>query len=516
MKWPQKLLIVICSLVLLVAIIDIGLNYWVKFHLPKIINKKQDSVYFITYKDIDVSLFKSVIKIHHAVILPRSRIKDTLNKEGIYGHVPIIVIEKFKLLPFLFNDRLKAKSITFDKPNAILYLRKDQPDINKSVVAPFEKIITVNDVFLNHGDFKFMDVKDSTTILSVRNINFNVDGIVITDKTLKEKIPLKFTEYTFRCDSIYYHPNEFYRIKTQKVLSTKTALRIDKFEMLPNYSRHQFVSKIKAEKDLYTLLCDSVKVSNLDWGFNKEDLFVHCNSVNLHQASANIYRSKEPPDDLRKKHLYNKLLRDLDFDLRVDTLKIHRSVLEYEEEKSAEFGAGKLSFTNFNLTATSICSGFKKASLPDLKIKIDCRFMNDSPFHINWKLNVMDKSDGFNINGVLANFDAEKIIPFSKPYMNITTKGTIDEVRFNFSGNDSRNTGDFKVKYDDLKFTVYKKDDRKKKNKLMTFLTRIFVKKDTKDRLKDAQIEVERIPEKSFYNFFWRSVEQGLKKILLG
>ena len=71
------------------------------------------------------------------------------------------------------------------------------------------------------------------------------------------------------------------------------------------------------------------------------------------------------------------------------------------------------------------------------------------------------------------------------------------------------------MKYHDLKFTIYKKDDRKKKNKLITFITRIFVKKDSNDKLKDAAIEVDRIPEKSFYNLLYRSVLEGFKKILV-
>lgn len=141
--------------------------------------------------------------------------------------------------------------------------------------------------------------------------------------------------------------------------------------------------------------------------------------------------------------------------------------------------------------------------------------MNNCPLDVNWKLNVMDKTDGFNINGRLTNFEADKIIPFSKPYINVKTKGIIDEVRFNFTGNDSQSAGEFKVEYDDLKFTVYKKDNPKKKNKIKTFLARIFVKKDTKDKLKSAHIEVVRIPEKSFYNLLWRSIEEGLKKILV-
>ena len=141
--------------------------------------------------------------------------------------------------------------------------------------------------------------------------------------------------------------------------------------------------------------------------------------------------------------------------------------------------------------------------------------MNTSPLHVNWTLNVMDVSDGFDINGTLTHFDAEKIIPFTKPYLNITTKGIIDELRFDFTGNDKRNSGEFKVEYDDLKFTVYQKDNRKKKNKLLTFVSKIFVKKDTKDKLKNVLIDVERIPEKSFYNLLWRSIAEGLKQILV-
>jgi hypothetical protein len=88
-------------------------------------------------------------------------------------------------------------------------------------------------------------------------------------------------------------------------------------------------------------------------------------------------------------------------------------------------------------------------------------------------------------------------------------------VHFNFTGNDNLSAGEFKVEYDDLKFTVYKKDNPKKKDKLLTFVARIFVKKDTNDKLKATYVKVGRIREKSFYNLLWRSIEEGLKKILV-
>jgi hypothetical protein len=41
------------------------------------------------------------------------------------------------------------------------------------------------------------------------------------------------------------------------------------------------------------------------------------------------------------------------------------------------------------------------------------------------------------------------------------------------------------------------------------------VKNDSKEKAKTADVELERIQEKSFYNFLWRSIAESLKKILM-
>ena len=512
MKRYWKVIIGICSLILLVIIVNLGINLWIKYQLPKIINRENDSTYFITYKNLNVSLLHRNIKAEEIVIIPKAALKDTINKDGIYAQVKSVEVQNFKIWNLLFSDKLQAKSITIQQPKVILYQKNEKEEVRNSVVGPFEKIINVSDVFINHGDLHILHIKDNKAVLSVSNINLNIDGIVIDEKILKEKIPFKFSNYKVSCDSLYYHPNQFYHIKTKKIKTSKTDLKIDHFEMLQAIPE-KLQQKFQKKRYIHCFVIQLLYLKLI--GVLRMMTFFHCNTIDLNHAAANIYRSKEPADDLTKKYLYNKLLRDTKFDLKVDTLKVRNSILEYEEEKSFEVGSGKLTFNNFNLTATSICSGFKKVKLPDLKIKINCQFMNASPFVVNWKFNVMDKTDGFNINGTLTNFDVENIVTFTKPYLNVTTKGILEEVHFNFTGNDKSNSGELAVKYDDLKFTVYKKDDRKKKNKLLTLVAKIFVKKDTKDKVKNAHIEVERIPEKSFYNFLWISIAEGLKKILV-
>lgn len=515
MKWYRKALIGLCSLVLLVAILNIGLNLWIKSQLPKIINKKNDSVYNITYKNLKVSLWDGDIQAYEIVIVPKAKHLNTINKIGIYAEIKSLKVDDFKIWSILFGDKIKAQSITIEQPKIILYTKNEKENIRESVVSSFDKIIAASDVFLHQCELKIVHTKTRKPILKAHNINLQLEGILITKQTLDNKIPFEFRDYAFSCDSLYFYPNEFYHLKTKKIKGSKTDVSVNHFEMIPEFSRREFVAKIPKEKDLYTLKCQSIKVRKMDWGFKKNDFFFHCNVIDLSQVAANIYRSKEPADDITKKYLYNKLLRDLTFDLKVDTLKVRNSILEYEEEKSFDLGSGKLSFNSFNLTANNISSGFKKKNLPDITIKINCRFMKSSPLEVNWRFNPMDTSDGFNINGTLTNFDTEKIVPFTKPYLNVTTKGIMDEIYFDFTGNDQKASGEFAVKYDDLKFTIYKNDDRKKKNKLLTFVANIFIKKDTKEKVKDTNVELERIPEKSFYNLLWRSILEGLKKILV-
>ncbi|MNE75808.1 hypothetical protein D3C80_1720000 [compost metagenome] len=141
--------------------------------------------------------------------------------------------------------------------------------------------------------------------------------------------------------------------------------------------------------------------------------------------------------------------------------------------------------------------------------------MNVSPMKVNWSFNVLDKSDGFNIKGSILKFPAKQLKPFTKPYMNVDVEGTLNEVYFNFTGNDVRSKGDFAIKYDDIKVTIYQKNNRKKKNKFLSAVGNLFVKNDSDEKIKEAEVEVERIPEKSFYNFFWRNIGEGLKKTLL-
>ena len=516
----KKIAIVIATIILLILTLNFGLNYWVNKALPKIIADSNPTAYAFTYKDLDIDLLSKNIKASQLTVSPKSKSKDSLKKIGIYAKIESIEIIEFKIWNLIFNNRIKANRIKINKPEVYLY--KNTPNainnsksVGRDVVKPFQEMILVENISLNDGTLKIIHNQKNEAILDLNNLNLQIDGIVITDEILKSKIPFEYSNYDLKADNIYYRVSDVYHIRAKQLLANTKNVTIKEFKLDPEYSRREFVRKLDKEKDLFTLKSKRIKVSNLDWGYKGETMFFNANSILLDQLSANIYRNKLPADDISKKSLYSKLLRDLKFPLSVDTLAIRNSILVYEEELSFEKGPGILKFKDFNLTATNINSGYHLKKNGNMNIDIDCHFMKDSPFKLNWSFDVLDKKDNFTMRGVVSNLDIVDLQRFTRPYLNASTEGKFEQLKFTIKGNDYNSYENSSLKYHDLKVTLYKKGKPEKKNKIKSALANLILKNDSNGETKTTKVTVERIPEKSFFNFLWLNIAAVLKDILV-
>jgi hypothetical protein len=514
----KKIAIGIISLFLFVILINIGLNYWIKKQLPIIIQEKNNTAYNINYEKIEVSLWTRNIYAETLLVNPKNEPKDS--KNGLFSKIESITIKRFNIWDLAFNDIIQAQTIIINKPRIILYkkgekLINDSRSINNKIIEPFRKIVSVSNIYLNEGTIDVVSLDNNKPILSIKKILLKLEGILITDATLKEKIPIQYKTYALVIDSLFYRPNVFYHINIGKISTEKNFLKINNFSNLPQFNRRDFTKRLEKEKDIYTLKFDSAQVKKMNWGFKNDRFFFKANSVILNHFDANIYRGKMPKDDLSKKYLYNHLLRNINFPLQIDTLQALKSKLVYEEEIDFSKGPGVLTFDQFNLRATNLQSGYGLKKTDDVKIKVNCVFMKTSPLNVDWSFNVLDRKDSFHIQGVISNFDVKAMERFSKPHMNASFTGVFHKYRFNFYGNDNISKGNASLDYDDLKVKLYKKKKPEKEAKLKSAIVNLLVKNDSKDKTKTTAVEVERIEEKSFYNFLWRSIAESLKKILI-
>ncbi|WP_163400614.1 hypothetical protein [Flavobacterium fluviatile] len=514
----KKIAIGLISIFLVGIFLNIGLNYWIKKQLPIIIHEKNNTPYKINYEKIEVSLWSRNIHAETLLVNPKNEPKDS--KNGLFSKIESITIEHFNIWDLAFNDIIQAESIIINKPRVILYkkgekLLNNSKSIKTQIVEPFRKIIAVSNIYLNNGSVDVVSLDSNKPILSVKKIILKLEGILITDATLKEKIPIQYKTYALVLDSLFYRPSIFYHINIGKISTEKNFLKINNFSTLPQFNRRDFTKRLAKEKDIYTLKFDSAQIKKMNWGFKNHRFFFKANSIVINHFDANIYRGKMPKDDLSKKYLYNHLLRNIKFPLQIDTLQALKSKVVYEEEIDFSKGPGVLTFDQFNLRATNLKSGFGLKKTDDIKIKVNCVFMKASPLDVDWSFNVLDKKDSFHIQGVISNFDVRAMERFSKPHMNASFTGTFHKYRFNFYGNDNISKGNASLDYDDLKVELYRKKKPEKVAKLKSAIANLVVKNNSNDKTKTADVELERIQEKSFYNFLWRSIAESLKKILI-
>lgn len=350
--------------------------------------------------------------------------------------------------------------------------------------------------------------------LTFNDLNATVNNLQLVSKKNNSGIEAKVDKYSISTKNFVYK-TQFYNMTAGFLKLDQNNVNITGFAMKPLVSRAQFIKMIPVERDLYDITANQIS-ANGTWNLFSEQKSINASNVTIRNADANIFRSKIPNDDPKEKPLYSRMLRSIKIPMVVNHLNLKDSKLVYEEDTPESAGPGKLTFSNFNMNVKNLNSAKTKGRPTRVDIKIDCSFMNLAPLSVDWNFDVADQGDNFNISGRTTNLPATGINPFIRPYLHVTATGTIQEMLFNFRGNPKGLNGKFNLKHKDLKVTILDKENKEKKG-FLTAVANLLVKSDSGKLPEDVDVEdVERDPTKSFFNLFWKGIEQGLKKTLIG
>lgn len=381
----------------------------------------------------------------------------------------------------------------------------------KSNTSGIQFPILIRKVVLQNSDIVY---SKNNQPLSFQDLNATVHDIQLVSKKDNAGIEAKISKYSVSTKNFGYK-TKFYNMTAGTLKLDQNKINVTAFSMQPLVSRAQFIRMIPVESDLYHIKASQI-TANGTWNLFSGQKLIRASNVTIRNADANIFRSKIPKDDPKEKPLYSRMLRSIKIPMVVNTLNLKDSKLVYEEDTPESVGPGKLTFSNFNMNVKNLNSAKIKGNPTRVDIKINCSFMNLAPLSVNWNFDVADQGDRFAISGRTTNLPATGINPFIRPYLHVTATGTIQEMLFNFRGNPKGLNGKFNLKHKDLKVTILDKENREKKG-FLTAVANLLVKSDSGKLPEDVDVEdVERDPTKSFFNLFWKGIEQGLKKTLIG
>ncbi|MGG5576501.1 hypothetical protein ACPDHL_04050 [Myroides sp. C15-4] len=415
------------------------------------------------------------------------------------------------------QEQLHVASIHINSPK----IKQQQQQKNKKTKSPqpsihVDDLVQIDTLAIHQGSFTSTKGQNKELVLQTKAIEAAIENIRIDAQTLAETVPFTYRGLSFSSEDIQWNTGRFYDVKIGKIQGKNTALTCSDFELLPKYGRKKMVSMFKYADDIFTIKTKSIVLDNYNWGFDKQAvLFFKADQIRLDQIQANIFRDKTPTFNMSIKPLFSKKLREIPFTLAVQKVQIANSTLEYEEYDAKAVAPGKLTFGSFNATIQNVYSGYQQTQLPTTTIAVDARFMNAAPLHVDWSFNILNRNDAFHISGTIQNFPATAMQPFLQPYVKASTEGNLDLVKFNFSGNNKVATGTFAMNYHDLKVNLYRKNGEKKR-KILSKVGNWFIHKNSAGELKQVEIKkVNRIEEKSFFNYLWLCILQGLKQTIL-
>lgn len=444
-------------------------------------------------------------------------------KQGIFRNIAItssktptnlkanqlaFTINKWELVDKKLN--LDVNEVLIDRVSGFIKAQEKKGQ-KKSEIKGIRFPLAVKKVTLKNSNI----IYEKDQPLKFNDLNASLHQLEIKQQSDGSGLAFDVKKYAFSTKNFAYK-TKFYNMTVANVELESDKIKIDHFAMKPLVSRAKFIRMIPVERDLYDIKAAQI-LANGSWDLFSKNKFINASNVVIQSADANIFRSKIPKDDPKEKALYSKMLRSIKFPMRISNLDLKNSVLVYEEDTPESAGPGKLTFGNFNMNIKNLNSAKTKGKSTRVDIKINCSFMNLSPLAVNWNFDVANPNDVFAISGRTTGLPVQGINPFIRPYLHVTaTSGTIQEMLFNFKGNPKELNGTFNLKHKDLKIAILNKHNHEKKG-LLTAVANLFIKSDSGKFPEEVAVEnVPRDPTKSFFNLFWRGIEDGLKKTLIG
>jgi hypothetical protein len=529
----KGILILIFSIVGIVIIaLTVGRTFILKqlsLRLEEQIHRLRDAGYIVSYDSITVDWKKNSVEIFRLSV--KNDLDTALCQKADFLSAKYIRAEGFSILPLILKRHLSFGTIVLDSPCMVI----NEKFIKKDSVARKRKEFTIIVDHIKLPSIHFL-VYDSKTCKTGSRFQANA-RIEDFQLAFYEDRPTFVNIESFSADSIGVTvPDEYYTIKVREV-TFKPGLGIfdlDTMRIIPHHGKLSFGRQKGFETDRIEGVIPYINLYGLQVG--REDSITVSAKKLTTQIFLSVFRDKRLPFKRRYKPLPVEALNRLPVGVRIDSLVLNESIVEYEEfpEDGAD-SSGVVFFDKMYATITNINNTERhRGGKTQLTAKADFMGQGIAKVHASlpWNPNQRQR-----VWGTVEGLDMKKMNRMLEPAIQVTAEsGFLKRLTFEFSSSDDHSSGNIELDYKNLRLITYKNEKRidrilkrKKKNGdtdqdedkirkaslktfvLNTFIIRKNMDKDVPEEKRTGKINFERDKAKSVFNFWWKSVLTGVK-----
>lgn len=498
-----------------VAFLLFILQFFIKNKLENYLENELPKTMQISYADLSLNIFSGSLQIDHVEF---SRIGETTNDTLVTLKFDNLHVSDVGYWSYLVNNTIHVSKIHLNNPDVLYHhnskIQKSsyKSQSNKSLDKP----VKVDGFEIKDGNIQIKDVETDSLMLFVKNTQFSINDIRYDEKTRNQKIPIAYKDLSLIFDSLFFRMSDYEDLRIGKSDIQNQQINLQDVSLKTKYSKEELSRVIKVERDHYDVAIKSLQVKDFNYGFRQDSIFQFKSSeLLLTEIDADVYRDKLVTDDESIKPLYSKMLRDLNFDLAIDEVKISDSKISYSEKVKADRQAGTVNFNDFQATIKNVSNTYVAPAKTTLVIKT--QFMNHAPLQANWEFDVNNIHDRFLFQADIGLLKAPYLNKFLEPNLNVKLEGELEKTYLTIGGNDDLSRIDFKTKYENFDVIVLR-EDGKEKNTFLSDVVNIFVSKSSKDKESEfvevSKEDIERSKNQSVFNYIWINTRAGLVRAM--
>ena len=495
------LMLALIGYLLLQSFITNKIEHALKFNLGKEIE--------VDYNDLTVNLLLKSVSINKVKL----KFIDSTSKDDVIS-IGKIEINNVSYSALFSTGDFDIGEVILENTNSLIYKKRDSTKnkFNWKNYA-FEKSIKIELLEIRNANLLAQAVLNDSVLYQVETIELNIKNLRLDRNTLTSQIPFNCDSYKLSTGNVFVALNPFDNINIEGLTIDNNAF-IKGFSLKTKYSKEQLQHKIHVERDFIDLQIPEIDLGNFNFKGLENKFQLKASFVLLKKLDLEIYRNKLMPDEMSIKQLFGKKIKQISIPIEFPVVKIKNGLIRYSELVSEQTKPGEIIFTNLNSEILNISN----KSLEPIVFKNEAKLMGVSPIAVDWSFYTENGAELFKASGIIKNFETSAINSFLESNLRAQVKGSINELYFTISGDKYVSSGDMQMNYQDFEFVVLKKN-RLGVNKLLTALGKMFTNDGSKTDEKGyryGKIEAKRDPTKSFFNYLWINVEDGILSTFTG
>lgn len=489
-----------------------GLQFFLKKKIEKELSQHLPASWNMDYQDLELHLASGSISLKNIAL----QMRDTASPIP-YADIEaeVLGIHQISYLDLLKGDGLSLGDCKILQPSIIYRPYAHSKDSIPKPANPSKKNLFLQNLVVEQGRFQLYTSEEDSLGIRIANFNLILQGLKTKEKNNSDLLPIDWKSISMDMDSLSMPLGPYEELKVSHGSFSQDSLQLTSFQIATLLDREAFTKQLKKEQDHYRLDIPDIKLYLPQLGKAKESLSVGFAFAQVDSPKFEVYRDKLLPDDFSTKSLFNEKFRELPFQLRLDSLQIREALIHYIERDQYYNEGGELRFQKLNISGKNIGNAYPDET--PIEIEGEGYFMDEAPLRFEWEFDPKSLTDDFHFAAEVDAMPASDINPLTGNNLNVFFDGRIDYCHFSIYGNNYHSRYHFKIRYQDLEVEILNRK-KGKTNWLGTKIANLLLKNNSKNKNsnhRQHQGEVSRIPTKSFFNYLWLNVADGLVHTVL-